>query len=82
MLRFSHTFNAELRGVGNLLKISVPIIRAEKPQTLRIDHVWWSGHFIHLYAEIATPGLYVKPDDIHKKYKVFVAPKAQPDTDQ
>jgi hypothetical protein len=74
MIRFSHTFNAEMLGIGNLLKVSVPIIFADKPHFVRIDHTWWDGHNIKMYAEICSPGVSVRPDDFTKKYKEFAAP--------
>ena len=69
MIRFSHTFNAEMLGIGNLLKISVPIIFTDKPHLVRVDHTWWDGHNIKMYAEIGVPGLYVKTDNVMYKYK-------------
>ena len=73
MIRFSHSFNTDLVGVGRLLKISAPLHWITKQEHLRLDHIYWDGNFIQVHAEITDKTTYQEPNAINilNKYRVF-----------
>ena len=74
MLKFAHSFDSRLEAVGNLLKISCPIIHAQhidaKKLRVHVDHVWWDGYSLKMYAEIVPLKTYYTPsEDYTLKYR-------------
>ena len=75
MLKFSHVFDGELRGIGKLLRIKVPLGFIEKTEMVRLDHIWWDGNFIQIHAEVTNKVKYQEPDAlILSKYRIFDKP--------
>ena len=73
MLKVSKTFESHWLQIGNVLKMSIPLVHIDKPNILQVDHVCWRPdiRMLMCYGQIVGPDkrFYAYDDIMLKKYE-------------